>query len=438
MVVNPHNLFANLKSKLSVMKNLKKNFIQLLRWSEQYTKTDMTYLVRGSFWFSTGQTISSISAFGLAIAFANLVPSETYGAYKYLLSFAAIFSLFTLPGMGTAITRAVARGDITTIYAATRARILWSLLGTFIAFSGSAYYFLNENIELALAFAIIGSSLPVFDTFTLYRAYLVGKRDFKTQTFYHAIAQGISVTLLVVVLLITDNILSILLAYFLPLSITHFVLYTKTTRHFKNGKPDKETLSYGKHLSVLNVLGAVAGNIDKILLWKFLGPIEVAIYTFALAVPEQLKGPLKGVSELAFPKFAAQTPEQIRVNFPTLLRKLFIYAIALFVISLIYVAAAPFIFKIIFPQYMESVIYSQVFMLASVALVGTVPISLISAQRKLKEQYIFSTVQPILQIIAFVALIPPFGIWGAIAARLILRVFFVFFALFLTYRAFRT
>jgi PST family polysaccharide transporter len=431
-------MIYNLYETVYVKRTMKKRFHQSLRWSEKYIKTDMVYLVSGGFWLSLGQVVGTLFVFGLSLAFANLASPETYGTYKYLLSLAAFFSIFTLTGMSTAINRAVARGDKTTIRAAIRLRVWGGFIGAFFAFCGSGYYFIQGNIELAFSLAMIGIFLPVFDTFLLYRSFLSGIRDFKKQVIFDLFSRIVSTAALITALFFTNDILIILLAYFLPLSIIRFVLYRKISTAFTTGTPDDETLSYGKKLSAMEILGVAASNVDKILLWKFLGPAQVAIYTLALALPEQIKGPLKVVSEMAFPKFSNQTPEQIQNNLPALFRKLLLYAVFILLISLAYIIVAPFLYKILFPQYIESVVYSQVFMLASVALVVTVPLSLLSAQKKMKEQYLISIAQPIIQIAVFVALIPPFGIWGAIAARLLMRVFFISFTLFLTYRAFRS
>jgi len=64
------------------IKKLKDKIYRLLRRSEKYFKTDMVYLAHGGFWLTLGQIISSAASFLLAIAFANLLPKETYGTYK--------------------------------------------------------------------------------------------------------------------------------------------------------------------------------------------------------------------------------------------------------------------------------------------------------------------------------------------------------------------
>ena len=405
-----------------MLKTLKGRLVRVLFWSQAYVKTDMVYLASGGFWLILAQVISSLSALALAIAFANLVPPETYGTYKYVLSLAGIFAIFSLPGMTTALARATAQGKESTIRAVTRSRIFHACIGGIFALAGSAYYFLNENVQLSLTLLIIAATLPLFDTLTTYLSYLVGKRRFDLRTRYYALTQVASTLVLLVTILFTDNLILILIAYFLPLVGIRAALYyhiARTIPHTSTDEEDAEVKKYGKHLTAMQILSIVANEVDKILIWKFLGPTHVAVYTFALAIPEQIRGPLKGVGELAFPKFAAQTPEQIRENLPALWRKLALYALGLFGISLLYALTAPYVFQLIFPQYIESVPYSQLFAFSMVANVASIPITILSAQKKTSVQYIISTIQPIMAIGLLIFLIPLYGIMGAIIALML-------------------
>src|SRR3989338_9112311 len=239
---------------------------RFLRWSERYTKTDMVYLASGGFWVVLGQIIFTLSAFTLAVAFANLVPQTTYGTYKYLTSMAALFAIFSLPGMGVAVTRASAQGNEHVIHSATRSRILFSLIGTAVALLGSGWYWIHHNNELALALLIIAATLPVLDTTTTYLSYLAGKRRFDLQLKYQAITQAISVPILIAALYVTDNVLAILLAYFLPLVAVRLVLYFMTAHTIPRQHEEsanKETREYGLHLTAMSVFGAVASQADK-------------------------------------------------------------------------------------------------------------------------------------------------------------------------------
>ncbi|HEX5774894.1 MAG TPA: oligosaccharide flippase family protein [Candidatus Paceibacterota bacterium] len=403
-----------------MVQDWKDRLVRTLLWSQKYTKTDMVYLARGGFWLTLGQAVTSLSALALAIAFANLVPPETYGTYKYLLSIAGVFAIFTLPGMNMAFARAVAQGHEGLISSITRSRVAHSFLGSAVALAGSGYYFLNENLELSLALLVIAATLPVFDTTTGYLSYLLGKRRFDLQTTYHLLTQAVSVAVLIGTIFFTHNIILILLAYFVPLILVRGFLYFRTVRAISKDEAGvdetRETHTYGKHLTAMQILAVISGNIDKILLWKFFGPTQLAIYAFALAIPEQIKGPLKGVGELAFPKFAAQTPEQIRASLPALFRKIGLYALGLLAISVVYILAAPYIFALLFPQYMESVLYSQIFALSLVTGASSIALAILSAQKKTTVQYAVTTVQPLITVALLLFLVPLYGVMGAILA----------------------
>lgn len=396
----------------------------LLRWSERYTRTDMVYLASGGFWIILGQAIAALSAFILAIAFANLAPQETYGTYKYLTSIAAMFAIFSLPGMEVAVMRASALGNEHVIHSTTRFRILFSLIGTVVALLGSGWYFIHNNNELALALLIIAATLPVFDTTTSYLSHFIGKRRFDLQIKYQAMTQVASVTMLMAVLFVTHNVLFILLAYFVPLATIRGIFYLATVKTIPSKKQDNadtETRTYGLNLTAMSILNTVAGQIDKILLWQFLGPVQVATYTFAIAIPEQVKGPLKGIGGIVLPKFAAQSPEEIRRSIPLLWRKLGLYAIGLSCISAAYIVAAPYIFAFLFPQYLESVLYSQIFALSLVTGVSSIASAILTAQKKTSVQYVITTVQPLITIALLLILIPLYGIMGAILAIVMSR-----------------
>lgn len=423
-----------------VVKRIKKRLYGLLRWSEQYTKTDMVYLAEGGFWLTAGQTIASFTTLIVAIAFANLVSPETYGTYKYILSIASIFAIFTMPGMNTAVSRATARGHEGVLHTSTRIRVLSSVIGSACTLFGAGYYFVNENLEIALALLIIAATLPFFETLTGHMAYLVGKRRFDLRAQYQVGIQIFSAVILIITIFLTNNLTYILLAYFAPIALARGTLYYFTSRNISKevSEYDKlQTLRYGTHLTVIKILSKIALQIDKILLWKFFGPTQLAIYSFATAIPEQIKAPLKGVSDLAFPKFAAQTPEQIEKNFAKLLRKIFLYAMVILILSVVYFFVAPYVFQFIFPQYTESILYSQIFILTLFGTINTVFTTLFEAQAKTRAQYTVQTIQPIMRIGLLILLIPLYGIWGAIFAVLATHAFTAVFLIGMTMRTFK-
>ena len=133
----------------------------LLRWSEKYTKTDMVYLTKGGSLLTIGQFIASSSAFILSIGFANLLPEETYGTYKYVLSIFPILAIFTLQGMNTAAARAVSNKLDGTIQDSLSYRMRFSLYGSGASLLIALYYLIIGNASLATSFSIIAIFLPL-------------------------------------------------------------------------------------------------------------------------------------------------------------------------------------------------------------------------------------------------------------------------------------
>lgn len=159
-------------------------------------------------------------------------------------------------------------------------------------------------------------------------------------------------------------------------------------------------------------------QIDKILIWHFLGAVNLAIYSFAIAPINQITSFVGQIRQLALPKFSERNLFEVK---NTILRKTVLFSLILTAIVLIYIPLAPILYKIIFPQYFDSVIYSQIFSLTIVASAAFLPISALNSQKATKQLYQLNIVIPTIQIILLFTLIYSFGLFGAILARVIGR-----------------
>jgi len=399
---------------------LKQKIYSLLRWSEKYIQTDMIYLAKGGFWLILGQAISFILGLLLTIAFANLIPKETYGLYKYILSIGSILSITTLPGMSTAVVRAVARGYEGSFIPALKSRLRWGILGILGSLGIAVYYyFLQQNIILALSFLIISIFIPLMYSFNLYASFWSGRKKFEIQSKYNIITQIASILILIITLFLTQNILLIILVYFISYTILKFFflnLTIKKIRQISNKKEDFKTISYGKHLTLIGIIGVIANQLDKILLWHYLGATSLAIYSLAILPPKQIVETFRFISTLALPKFSQRKTEILKKSLP---RKIFTSFFIALPITSIYIALSPFVYKIFFPQYLDSVFYSQIFALIILLQGSMLLITYLNAQMRKKELYIFSFSSSIIKILLIITLIPLYKILGAIIAILI-------------------
>ncbi len=392
--------------------------IQLLwRRTEQFFQTDITYIVRGGSWIGVSKLVSAFASFLLLLAFGNLVSKTTYGVYQYVLSVAGILSVTTLPGMTTALNQAVAQGKEGVMMPMFYTRVRWGILGGLISLGVGIYYFLQGNTDLTLAFGVAALFLPFMDSLTLWSPLLVGRKDFKYSSLYSSLFHILRVASIVAVLFITQHLVIIIVSYFFFTTLWRLVL---TIVVFFIHKPNKELsysyISYGKHLSLMGVLGAIATQADKILLWHFLGPIALATYSFALTPINQLQSWFKTLESLAFPKFASIDSEVLKKTLPKKLVRLLVFILPIIVL---YVLLAPWLYSIFLPQYMESVIYSQVFAVILLFLPQKLLASSLVAKSQKKSLYIITTINPLSKILLLLILVPLFGVWGAIAGTML-------------------
>ncbi len=407
------------------MQNLKIKIYRLLRWSERYTKTNMVYLVSSGFWLTLGQIISSMSSTLLAIAFANLIPREVYGTYQYALSIMGLLTIFTLTGMNTAVTQAVARGFNKTLETSFWVQMKWNSIMFFASTSMAIYYFINGNKTLTIALLIIGVLSPLANSSSIYSAFLNGKKDFKNLTKYGIATNILSSFIILIAVLLTQDPLWIISANIVTTTAINLFFYINTIKKihqlYPDSKTDLEIIGYGRHLSLINIISTIASQTDAILLFYFLGPTKLAIYAFATAPIEQIKGIIKSIIPLSIPKFATQKMGEVQ---KTIWAKIQILFLTLACITVAYILAAPYIFKFLFPKYIEATQLSQIYSLV-LPIFFFVPIySVLQAHKKVEELRTINNITSISQILFLYIGIYYYGLIGAIIAQILYRVVF--------------
>ena len=416
---------------LNALKNKTHRF---LIWSQKYTQTDNIYLARGGFWLTLEQAVSTVSGFLLAVAFANLLSPATYGSYRYILSLTGIFGVFALSGIKIAVVQAAARGLEGSFYTGFKTKLKWGTLGSLAAVVGAVYYWLQGNSLLPIPLLITAICLPLMLASHVYGGFLAGRKLFGVGAIYGIITKLVSVAAMVIALFLTKNLLWLVAVYFVSNTFLNYFFYLWTKFKLRpNKKEDGQTISYGKHLSFMGILGRATKEIDKVIVFTFIGPVEVAIYSFAVLIPTQISDILTNVSSIALPKLAVTSPKEIRKN---LMKKVWKLFILVGIIIVIYVIIAPPFYKIFFPQYLISVPYSQLFALSLVAFPAFFLTNVFRAKMMKTELYLLRAVDA-LKLILLLALIPFFGVLGAVLALLgtqIIKGIIIFFLFYLRFK----
>jgi O-antigen/teichoic acid export membrane protein len=404
-----------------VMKKFKNLVHKTLLWSEKYTKTDMVYLAQGGFWLIAGHAVVIISGIITSIAFANLIPKEQYGVYQFVISFAVILGGFTLTGMGVALSREAASKSPGILKYAFKTKLKWSLAITGLSLLVSLYYFLNENIILGTSFIFVGILTPIIESSGLYRPFLKGLQLFKTDAKFGLLHRPLPVIALIIALFLTNNPLILVIVYYVSHSIASSIPYKIiSTRYSEETSSNPRMITYSKHLSLMGIISRIANNIDKILVFHFLGAVPVAIYTFALLPLMHMEKIVGLINDLIFPKFARKDFHELKKSLP---RKTLVFLFLIIILFILYILAAPYIYNLIFPQYHESIFISQILMLALLVKPVTIFNQVFHAHGINKAMYINRISTPIVKLILLFTLLPVYGIWGAVYAILITKLY---------------
>jgi O-antigen/teichoic acid export membrane protein len=398
------------------MHEMKSRLTTLLRWSEKYTKTDMVYLARSSFWLQATSVFVSFSSFFLYIVFGHVLSKEVYGTYQYLLSIGAIVGAFTLTGMNSAVTRAVARGFEGTYRESIRIQLKWNIVPMLGAWAFAAYYLAQGNAALGLGLVLIGIFVPLNTTFNTYSAYLSAKKDFKRGFLYSVFTNTPYYLAVALVAFSLPAALALLAANLISQAIGYFVAHRRTLALYRpNESRDPEAMQYGKHLSFINFFNVAISQIDNILVFHYLGAAPLALYSFATAIPDRLNI-FRSIATAAFPKFATRTPEEVRAS---LGRKIFFSVGAALVIAVVYDLFAYQFFALFFPLYLDAVPYSQIYVFIIATGFGFLFTTALSAHGRVKMLYAYNIIAPLIILGSEVIGILGWGLWGLIIARVL-------------------
>lgn len=387
---------------------MREKVYRFIRWSERFMKADILYLAKGGFWVGFGQVITNLLSFLLVIAFANLLPKETFGLYRYVLSLAAVFNIFTLMGMNQAVSQAVATGNEGALKKSVGYQLKWNMLMTAAMWALGGYYFFNDNLLLATSFLIMGVFSPLTAAFNTYGAYLTGKKEFRLNNIFSVLSMLIYVIGMFLAIVFSGKVIWLVAAYSFSTFLATFIFYIATLRILKPVGSAGDVLQYGRQLTFISFMGPIVSQVDKIILNHFWGPVQLATYSLATAIPDRIIPLMKDWVEIGFPKLATRTPEEINTVF---YKRIFQGLAIGFIFALGYSVSAPYVFKYLLPQYLDTVFYSQLLAINFIFALPTRYLGILYTAQKLPKLIFANNVSVnIIRILLYILL----GIWGGI------------------------
>lgn len=384
---------------------------KLFKWLENYTGTDITYVSKGLFWILIGKIFVFLFSFLTMLAFSIFVSKETFGSYQYILSIFAIASVASLPGANISLIRSISIGKYGTFKYLLKKRINWSLLGSFLMFCISFWYFYQKNFLLGVTIFLLAFGLPLITPYELFEFFWNGKKDFKKSTLYSSLSLIIPSILTITTILFSQNLILIIFIFIISNFLTRWFITRKILKNeIENYEIDDKALPIGKSLTLIQGIDIISSYIDKIFIWKFLGPVSVAIYSFA-QTPISKMLQLTPIQVLSLPKLSEQNIYQ---NKKVIIKKFLKLFLLMIPIALLFIIFIPFLYKVFFHQYLEAIPYVKILGL----LIALLPFSFLTtamiAAAKRKEITWIQITTFLIKIVLFFIYVPIYGIWGIV------------------------
>lgn len=373
--------------------------------------------LRNGLWIVSGKVSIFILGFAFITGMGNLVPKDIIGSYTYVMSILSILGITTLIGMNQALVRAVSRGYEGSIRSMMRLKLIFGSLGSLLSLIIGIYYLWVGIPMLGYTFLVAAPFVPMTDTWSeMAYAFFQGRKDFKKSILLAFLCQALFSLPSLAVLFFTHNLIIICGSFFIFQAIGGIIVYTMV--HPKNTLDDPESRIIGFHLTASSIPRIISQSVDVLIVWQLLGPLAVAVYTFAITPFNKLEQ-LLPFEQLTLPDLSRIIPtREIRTR---LFLKVLLMAAFMIPIILIGILISPYFFSIIFPKFPDSVVLFQILLVILITKPFTVFKTSFTAWSNNKELYISEIIFSLIKIISLVVFGLLYGIQGIVIGAVIAR-----------------
>lgn len=381
---------------------------------------DLHYYTKNSALIMLGQVVSTLRGFITGYLVARFFEQNIYSEYKFMLSVVGILGIFGLPGLAQSVTRAWSRNEAFSLHRITNQLFLVSSIGSLILLL--CIPFLGHYHRESLWPLFLGASVlfPVTNIATIrFGAYIVGKAKFGLMlraTITWSILTIVST--IAVILFYHSALLMLLIGMGMP-SIVY--LFFARRLHPKEadaaGKNTKSIIRYGWQLTFASIPDIIAGNLDSLLITSFFGVNQLGLLAVSILIPEYVKTLIKQLLPVTFSKQAAMPDtKEGRAK----LIKVVLIGMGIFILgSAVYIILCPFFIPLLFPNYDASLVIPLTSIAAATIIFnpGSLFEQYLEAQRMTKQVQYVHWGASFIYVIALFALIPTYGLIGALIAR---------------------
>jgi O-antigen/teichoic acid export membrane protein len=389
------------------------------------------------------QNFSYLGGSQVAILLIGLITSaiwaryatvELYGKYQLLISFLAIVSIFSMPGMRTSAQLSSAKqkhGNLLIIWKRTTQFSVISAV--VLLFIGGYYFFFKEDRVLAYMVFIAAMFYPFFNLKLIWNGWIVGISEFKKLSIINVCFSMFNLLILIIGFIFFQDIHLVILLIFGGISISNIVILRYFNKRVVNGEKDRSLIRYGYVLSG-SMLVPVILSFDKLIISEYLSLSDVAIYSVALLLPNQVKILYSIIDRLVSPKISSA--KSIEEAWHYMRPKMKPIIALFFVVGIVGFFTIGYIIDFIFTEkYQESTLYAKwLWLVVSFSVPATYMANILRSQQRVKFSYYFEAFNSIGKVGLFLLLVPIYQLWGMVYGMALMSILStLFFIIFFNY-----
>jgi O-antigen/teichoic acid export membrane protein len=382
---------------------------KLLQVRRRAAARDLGWLFSGSY---LAQAVSAVSA----VLMARFYEPEQLGAYFLILAWMGAFAGWGLPGLSSALVTSVARGE-----EGTFRRSLWLMsltsLGGSLCLLVVGLLTVNEGDALGMAGYGIAAALYPLYLNDCGRQALIGRQRYRELAVTTMVSRLLALAWVVVMVLLGQPILWILAGNIAILCAINVWLIARSWGHIGPiREASSETIRYGVHLTLSNLLLQPLGQLERIVVGLFFGPADLAVFGVGEMVFRSLKTAGYQTQHFYFPRIASMDDRQV---YPYLRRHGLFWTLGFLGLAAIGFVVFPLLYPWLFGSQYEAsglfaALYCLVFALSTPNFFVTVYFRHMRATR---ETYWYGFVRAPLQLINLALGLLTLGLVGVPISR---------------------
>lgn len=409
--------------------------VEFRDWIGNLRNFDLAYFIRNSPPLFISDLISSGSAFLLIYVFTNYATSEIYGQYQYVFSILGVLSLFSLPGVNTAIAQSSARAFDSVLQEGTKLRLKSALIGSAALILVASYFFSRASLDLFMGLMIAAVLFPTYYGLDTFLSFLQGKKKFLPFSLVSSLLFLLPILATIIVVLLNCEFQYVIMIRLGVTSLLNVIFFQFVkARYTKNVRIDKEAMRYGKHTSMIGVLGTIHYNLSSLVVGTFLGFEELAVFSIGNSIRRALQSLIGIYYTQISPKLAVKSD---RDAFRTLVQSSKYTIPGLAVLCLFIVLALPIAIPLVFTvKYIDSILYAQLLVVGSLlAFPGGQFVVFMASRKKVTQRYKIQLSLMLVEVVAILILTQPFGILGIVLAKLGANIWYSLYGWYLSSRS---